>query len=499
MEQRSIRQVAAWANGRTEAPDRPLNGVTVDSRAIVRDDLFVALQGDNYDGHDFLGEAFASGAGAALVDRPGAAKIHQAMGRAVILVDDSRAALARLAAAHRRALDLKVVGITGSNGKTTTKEMLKLLLPRAAASPKSFNNEIGVPLTLLAANDRHEYCICEIGSNAPGEIAMLSSIAKPDVGIVLNIGESHLQGLGDLNGVAEEKFNLVESLGPDGCAILNWDDERTRAMIPDAPGYVLSFGTWTQADVFAAEIRTIGYKLSFKLLGKRRVNLDLIGVHNVHNALAACSAALWLGHDPNDIADRIEAFAPAPMRMAVEQVGQVRLINDAYNANPRSMRAALAEIGYRAGGRRIAVLGDMHELGKASDVLHAEVGRDAAKARVDVVWAIGPKSERIAQAARDAGVRDVHWSPDVMSAQNDPKVRVRSRDVVLFKASRAMRLERLYDTVKADVQSRRRTAAPALPRKSEPAPSAGVPTSRLEASLLETLDETPRTGAERVP
>ncbi|MDH3591405.1 MAG: UDP-N-acetylmuramoyl-tripeptide--D-alanyl-D-alanine ligase, partial [Planctomycetota bacterium] len=379
---------------------------------------------------------------------------------------------------HRRDLGLTVIGITGSNGKTTTKEMLKLLLgSRAAASPRSFNNDVGVPLTLLSADRRHEFCIVEIGTNAPGEIAALAAVAEPDIGIVLNVSESHLEGLGSLEGVADEKAALIDALDEDGCAILNHDDPRTRAMAARAQGPVLSFGTWPDADVFGAAIRTIGYRLSFKLLGKRRVSLQLIGVHNVHNALAACAAALWLGEDPYEVAGRLEAYRPVPMRMAVERVGQVRLINDAYNANPRSVRAALQEMSYRAGGRRIAVLGDMLELGTTAESLHADVGRIAAEARIDVVWAIGPMSERIARAARDAGVRHVHWSSDVEAAMAHPPLRVKSRDVVLFKASRAMQFERLYDAVKKDVESRRRGARRGARCAPKGAPSSASKTS----------------------
>jgi UDP-N-acetylmuramoyl-tripeptide--D-alanyl-D-alanine ligase len=323
-------------------------------------------------------------------------------------------------------------------------------------SPKSFNNDLGVPLTLLGARRSQPVCVVEMGTNAPGEIAALAAIARPDVGVVLNIGASHLDGLKTVDGVAREKFALVEALGARGCAILNWDDPRTRAMVPRAPGPALTFGTWPQADVFAADVRTQGYSIAFRFLGRLRVSMRLIGVHNVHNAMAASAVALWLGHDPVAIGERLASYRPAPMRMSVESVGRVRLINDAYNANPRSMAAALSEMSYRAGGRRIAVLGDMHELGSDAAVFHEEIGERVARSRIDVLWAIGPLSEATARAARRAGVRHVHWSRDVGEAMARPPLKVRSRDVVLFKASRAMRLERVYDAVKSDLEDRRR-------------------------------------------
>jgi len=457
MERTSIRQVATWTGGNTAGADAPVSGVSIDSRTVERGDLFVALRGDRIDGHDFLGEAFASGGAAALVDDAAAAAEHRALGHPVVLVDCCRAALGRLAAAYRRSLDLKVVGITGSNGKTTTKEMLRLLLGgRAAASPRSFNNDLGVPLTLLGADRKHRVCIVEMGTNGPGEIAALAEMARPDVGVVLNVGESHLLGLRDVDGVAREKAALVEALPEDGCAVLNWDDARTRAMMEESPGYAMSFGTWPDADVFAADIRTIGYSLAFRFLGRRRVRLRMIGVHNVHNALAAASVALWLGDAPDDVCERLESFRPAPMRMAVESIGRIRLINDAYNANPRSVAAALHEMSYRSGGRRIAVLGDMHELGSDAATFHREIGETAARSRIDVLWAIGPLSEATAAAARDAGLRHVHWSPDVEAAAKRPPVKVKSRDVVLFKGSRGMRLERVYEAVKTAIELRRR-------------------------------------------
>ncbi len=461
MEQLSIRTVAAWTGGRYDGPDLRVSGVSTDSRGIVKDDLFVALRGATHDGHGYLGEAFASGAAAALVDSADAARVHHAMGRAVVVVADARRALGDLAAAYRKSLDLKVIGITGSNGKTTTKEMLRLLLgSRAAGSPKSFNNDIGVPLTLLSANRNHSWCVVEMGTSGPGEIARLAAIAAPDVGVVLNVGESHLERLGDLDGVAEEKGALVAALPVEGCAILNHDDPRTRAMAERAPGYAMTFGTWPEADLFAGDVRARGSTLSFLFLHRKRVRMSLIGLHNVHNALAASAAALWLGLDPWEVAVRLEEFRAAPMRMAMEEVGRVRLINDAYNSNPRSVASAILEMSWRGAGRRIAVLGDMLELGPRAEELHRAVGVQVARSRIDVLWAIGPLSQGTAAAAKGAGVPEVYWSPDVPKALAESPITPRARDVVLFKASRGVRMERVYDAVRERLLRRRRVARP---------------------------------------
>ena len=464
MEQLSIRQIAAWTGGTYDGPDMRVSGVAIDSRKARRGDLFLPLRGALHDGHEFLGEAFASGATAAPVDRADAARAHRGLGNAIVLVDDVRRALAAMATRYRASLDLKVIGVTGSNGKTTTKEMLRLIFgAQAAVSPRSYNNDLGVPLTLLTANRNHRICVVEMGSNAPGEIAALARIAQPDVGVVLNVGESHLQGLGDLDGVAEEKRALVRSLAPDGCAVLNWDDPRVRAMMRGTTCYTLTFGSWREADLFATDIRTRGRGLSFRPLDRWRIEMGTYGVHNVHNALAAAAAATWCGVHVCEAFESLKKFRPVDMRMAVEDIGRIRLVNDAYNANPRSVESAILEMGVRGGGRRIAVLGDMLELGPQAADLHARIGRAVAASSVDVLWAVGPLSEETARAARAAGLREVHWSEDVPTALQQMPFDAQSGDVVLFKASRGVRIERVYDAVKTRIvehRARRQQAAP---------------------------------------
>jgi UDP-N-acetylmuramoyl-tripeptide--D-alanyl-D-alanine ligase len=388
----------------------------------------------------------------------------------VILVPSTRAALGLLAKGYRRSLPLRVIAITGTNGKTTTKEMLGLALgPGAVVPPRSFNNDIGVPLTLLKASRNDSVCVVEIGTNAPGEVAALADIAGPDVGIVLNVGEGHLEGLGDLEGVAREKGALVEALGPEGCAILNHDDPRTRAMARRCRGYVLTFGLTPEADVFGGLPRASGRGVSFLFLNRRRVRLPVIGIHNAMNALAAASAAMWLGRGPEEVCERLESYRGVPMRLSLEQVGQVRLIRDCYNANPRSLLAAIGELTRTAGGRRVLVLGDMLELGARSASLHEAAGRSAAASGVQVLWAIGPRAERAADAARAAGMREVFWSPDVETALERPPFEPRSRDRILFKGSRGMRLERVADAVKARILRRaaRHVSAPPVPASPE--------------------------------
>jgi len=472
MEQRSIRQLAEWAGGSYEGPDLPVAGISIDTRTIARGEMFVAVRGAR-DGHAFVGEAFVTGAAAALVEREDVAAEQRQMGRPVIRVDDARRALARIARRHRDALGLTVVGVTGSVGKTTTKEMLRLVLGAGTVvSPASFNNDLGVPLTLLRAGRHDRVCVVEIGTSAPGEIAALAEIARPDIGVVLNVAEAHLEKLGDLDGVAREKFALVVSLGPEGCAVLNHDDPRTREMMRRAPGFVLGFGTTPEADVYGDPIHVGRGVVSFQLFRKTRVRLHAFGRHLVSNALAAAAVGLWLGRHPCEIAQRLAAFRPAPMRMAVERCGGARLVLDAYNANPRSTVAALRELAQLPGAsRRIAVLGDMLELGRHAADCHERIGRFAAGLGLDALWAVGPLSEVTARAARAGGMREVHWAPDVESAAARIPFRPRARDAILFKASRAMRLERLFQEVKAALLERARAREEARARSEEAAPA----------------------------
>ncbi|MGQ0612507.1 MAG: UDP-N-acetylmuramoyl-tripeptide--D-alanyl-D-alanine ligase [Planctomycetaceae bacterium] len=473
MEQRSIREIAAWAGGQYEGPDLPVAGVRIDSRSVAPGDLFVALRGKHKDGHEFLGEAFASGAAAALVERKEIVATHRGMGRAMIVVPDVRRALGAIAARYRRALGFRVAGVTGSVGKTTTKEMLRLALGAGtAASPESFNNDLGVPLTLLGTSRTDAVCVVEIGTSGPGEIAALAALAAPDVAVVLNVGESHLERLGNLEGVAREKCALVESLGREGCAVLNDDDPRTRAMMRRAPGPVLTFGMTPRADVYGDCVRAGRGSVSFQLFRKTRVRMSVFGTHHVPNALAAAAVALWLGRPAADVAERLSAFRPAPMRMAVEAVGGTRLILDAYNANPRSAEAAVRELGRAGGsGRRILVLGDMLELGTRAPAYHERLGRIAAASGITALWAIGPLSEATARGARDAGLGSVFWSADVEEAIAHPPIRPRTRDVVLFKASRAMRLERLHAAIKEAIGARSRARPASTARSGETLPA----------------------------
>ena len=429
--------------------------VTTDSRTIEPGSLFVPIRGKKQDAHAFIGQAFLAGAGFALAAKD--ADLSRVPGN-VIRVPDTTRALGDIARFHRSRFDVPVIGITGSCGKTTTKEMMRLALgDGVVASPASYNNEIGVPLTLLQMDKQTAACIVEIGTNAPGEVATLARIARPTVGVVTNVEEAHLQGLGNVRGVLKEKAALLAALPQDGAAVVNADNYYCREMMEKAPCFLISYGTWEDADVFGTKARVTANGIGFDLYGRMPFEIPALGVHNVHNALAAIAVALWLGRDPMDVLAALARYQAPKMRMSREDVGEVILINDAYNANPRSMEAAVIELGARpAAGRRVAVFGDMLELGDQTERCHRELGRKLANARIDAVWAVGENARFIAEEAAKGGMAAdrCHHQATVEDALANPPLAPRPGDTWLFKASRGMALERLLDATKARIGAR---------------------------------------------
>ncbi len=424
--------------------DPLIEAVTTDSRHVPANSLFVPIRGLNFDGHAFMQEAFTRGASFTLVSADTAASRVPSKG---IIVKDTVKALGDLARWHRSRFDVPVIGITGSCGKTTVKEMCRLVLgDDLVASQASYNNEIGVPLTLLEMDSSTRAAIVEIGTNAPGEIAYLANIARPTIGILTNVEEAHLAGLGTMHGVMREKAALLEALPAGGAAIVNADNYYCREIMDELDCHVVTFGLWEDADVFGLESRHTEDGIAFDLYGRMAFELRTLGKHNVSNALAAIAAGLWLGRDPNEIKQALARFRPAAMRMTKERVGPVTLINDAYNANPRSMDAAICELALRrCPGRRVAVLGEMLELGEQTERYHRSLGRKVAGEGIDLLWAIGPNAEAMAQEALCFGLRAEHvrWHETIDDAMLDPAFDPMPGDAWLFKASRSMRLENL--------------------------------------------------------
>jgi len=458
----SLADIASMVDGElTGAPDSGLTvtgGVTLDSRTVGAGDLFVAVPGERVDGHDFLPAAAAAGAVAALTTRPDGAL-------PCVVVADPVAALGRLAAGvHARltAGGLVTLGLTGSSGKTSTKDLLGQVLAAAGPTvspPGSYNNDIGLPLTVLSADATTRYLVLEMGSRGVGHIARLCGVARPQVGVVLNVGSAHLGEFGTAEGIAVAKGELVAALPPDGTAVLNADDQRVMGMRERTRARVVTVGRAAAADVRATDVvLDDGGRASFSLAAAGQthpVTLRVVGEHQVANALSAAGAALAVDMSPADVAAALSAAEPrSRWRMEVDRRGDgVTVVNDAYNANPESMRAALAALAGLAGERRIAVLGGMAELGPDAAAEHERLGRDAVAAGADLIVAVGADAVGIAQGATAAGHREGEESvhvPDRVAARELLAQLLRPGDVVLVKASRSYGLELLAADLLAD-------------------------------------------------
>jgi UDP-N-acetylmuramoyl-tripeptide--D-alanyl-D-alanine ligase len=422
----------------------PLNGFSIDSRTVRPGDCYVALRGPRFDGHDFVAEASRKGAVAAVVERDGAVP----PGFPRVCVTETVGALGRLAAAHRNRLRARVIAVTGSNGKTTTKEMLSHILAgrlRVAGAVKSYNNAIGVPLTLLGAGLDADALVVEAGTNHPGEIDVLASIIRPDIAVITHVGPSHLEGLGDEAGVAREKSALLGHIREGGAAVLNADNPWTAAMAAACRHRTVMFGVGHGAQVKAADIQWQARAIRFRV-GEVAFRLEMLGEWNVSNALAAAAAAREAGAPLEESAERLKTFAPPAMRMEVREAGGVVWVNDAYNANPASSLAAISEFGrLKPSGRRVVAFGDMRELGPESPRYHRSIGEALARIALDcavfVGVEVGPAAARFRELTGDVvAVREV---PDADAAAKALAQYLRPGDMVLLKGSRALGLERI--------------------------------------------------------
>ncbi len=428
------------------------SGVSIDSRTLQPGEIFFALEGERTDGHRFVREALEKGAAAAVVHTDVA--VDDAHNERVIRVEDTLRSLGETARAWRRKWGGVVIAVTGSNGKTTTREMIYHILSGAMPckrSPRSFNTVTGVPLTLLQAGSEDRALVVELGTNAPGEIRELAGIAEPDIGVITNIAESHLEGLGSIEGVAEAKGELLDAL-PDGApAFLNADDPWFDGLAGRHRGVVKSFGLGPRAAFRARAVRPTSRGSWFLVNDTIEVDLPVPGAHNVANAAAALAVAEHMGLSVAAAAARLRDFRLPPMRYQAEAIHGVTVITDCYNANPGSMRAALRTFAERpVTGRRVAVLGDMMELGEAGEGLHAALGADLIRYGLDAVWALGEFGPALVDAARRSGLDGVArcaGSPaEVVSAIRDA---VRPGDAILVKGSRGMEMEKLVELFRA--------------------------------------------------
>lgn len=459
----TLAEVAAATGGTLHDAD-PGTPVTApafsDSRAVRPGGLFVAVAGERVDGHDFGSAVVEAGAAAVLAARP--------LGVPSVVVDDPVTALGLLArSVHDRLVagGLVSIGLTGSSGKTSTKDLLAQVLETAGptVAPRgSLNTEVGVPVTVLEADEKTRHLVVEMGARGPGHIAYLCEIAPPRIGVVLNVGAAHAEKFGGPESTAEAKRELVEAVPAGGVAVLNADDELVMSMEPHSEGRVVTFGRAASADVRAEELRLdpLG-RPSFRLVvpeGNADVQLRLHGAHHVSNALAVAAVARELGMPVTDVAAALSAATPrSRWRMEVtERADGVTVVNDAYNANPESMRAALetlAGIGARSGRRTVAVLGEMLELGAASTAEHERVGRLARRSGVDRLVVVGDGARSVHDGALAEGAVDGEESvvvADVPGALEVLLPALRPDDVVLVKASRGVGLERVADALLGD-------------------------------------------------
>ena len=451
--------LAGACSGRVLRRGSDASRIVVDSREVRSGDCFVALCGENFDGHDFLPQVLAKGAAGVVVSRS-MSRADLGAGAFFVRVEDTSSALLSIAHAHRMRRRAKVIGITGSCGKTSTKDMLGEVLGRVmptVQSPQSFNNHVGVPLTIFQVSRETRAAVVEIGTNAPGEIEQLAAVAKPDIGIVTRVDESHLMRLHTLRGVALEKSNLVAALRADGLAILNGDDPSSSWMRDVTDARVLEVRVGREADWFATDVQFHGLGTSFRLQGETAVTLPRLGTHNVYNALFTIAAARELGVSEDDILAGLCDVPPTARRLECKRLGDIAIIDDTYNSNLASARAALLALtGLKTGGRRLVVLGEMLELGDQSEAMHRQLGDEVARSSVDLLVTVGEGALPLAQAALSAGMKSssVHAVADPQAALEMLEPELRSGDWLLCKASRGVGLDRLVDGLEERLSAR---------------------------------------------
>ncbi len=450
--ERTLTQFAAACGGRLKGADRPFSGVSIDTRTLQGGELFIALRGPRFDGGEFVAAALERGAAGAVLER------EQSVSCAQIIVADAQLALQRAGQAWREACSIPVVGVAGSNGKTTTKEMTAAILGETGeclATRGNLNNHIGVPLTLLRLEASHRFAVIEMGANRAGEVAELVRIARPTVGLITNAGAEHLEGFGSLEGVARAEGEMVAGLAPAATAVLNADDAFLALWRSMTPARVVTFGFGAHADFRASDLESTltagGFLTRFMLtcpLGTASVELHVGGRHNVANALAAAAAAASAGASLRHICTGLASVRPVPGRLQLKQAESgAWIIDDSYNANPSSVRSGIEVLATLAGARWL-VLGDMAELGAFAESAHIEIGEFARAQGIERLYATGPLAA-LAVERFGAGAR---WFPEAGALAEALRAALREAGpavVVLVKGSRINRLERVVAALAA--------------------------------------------------
>ena len=428
-------------------------GVSIDSRTIKPKEIFLAIRGENFDGHDYIAQALAKGAGCVIFSDPKKAPVKSRVA-ASVLVPNTVFALGSLARYHRERFDIPVIAITGSSGKTTTKEMVAWVLSGKYEVHKNKgtqNNLIGVPLTLLSIHSRHDICVIELGTNHKGEIRHLAQIAKPNVGIITNIGPAHLEFLENLKGVYKEKIELVRQLSPPAIALLNKSDIALSSLSRIKTRPLFFYGINRDCEFNATEINYSPEGISFLVNNAHVLQLRHYALHNVSNAMAAIGCGLLFGVDIGVIREKIRTFDSPEMRLKEIKLKNCVVIDDSYNSNPQSLKQAIDVLCRQpSSGRRILVMGDMMELGAKSQEFHSYFGNYISKKPIDVLVTMGTFSKWTSESARKNGMRTeavVHCD-DCPRAVEFLSAQVRPGDVLLIKGSRSMKMERIVAFLK---------------------------------------------------
>jgi UDP-N-acetylmuramoyl-tripeptide--D-alanyl-D-alanine ligase len=440
-------------------------GYSIDSRTVAAGQLFFAVKGDRFDGHDFVEAALAAGAVAAVVKKellqggeisPG----HQAQ---LLAVEDTLAALQTLGAGVRRIWGKPLIAVTGSAGKTTTKEAIARVLSarfRVMKSEGNLNNHFGLPLQLLRLEAEHELAVIEMGMSHAGEIAALAHIAKPEIGVVTNVAPVHLEFFDSVAGIARAKYELIEALPASGTAVLNADDEYVSQFGRDFKGRVVTFGIHKPADIRAENVRPMaGGGSEFELAVescREPIRLALLGEHNVYNALAAAAVGLERGMTPSEVARALAELVPADKRGQVLDLAGATVINDCYNSNPKALNAMVDSLAAMPAKRHIVVAGEMLELGGAAGELHRECGQYMAEQKIDFVLGVRGMAAELVTGARQRGVSAEFVATPEEAAEWLAR-EIKPGDAVLLKASRGVRLEKALDAWKLQLDAARRT------------------------------------------
>ena len=427
-------------------------GVTTDTRKVEEGMLFVALKGEKFDGHDFIAEAAKKGAIGAIVNKDYDVSRLEDVEIDILAVNDTLKAYQDLAKLWRSKFSIPVIGITGSNGKTTTKDLTAAVLSgkwNVLKTQANFNNEIGLPMTLLQLNKSYDVAVVEMGMRGLGQIKLLTDIAKPTIGVITNVGETHMELLGSIENIAKAKSEMAQAIEIDGKVVLNADDEHVAKMHEVTKARPIYFGINHAADVKAFNVKTVGEgKTEFDaFIGENMAHftLNMLGIHNVYNCLAALAVGYACGLTIEEMQKGLASFKPTAMRFEYKKVGDFNVINDAYNASPMSTKAALSNLAKVTDGRKILVMGDMFELGSVEVKAHEDIAVQAKEAGISIIVTRGTLTQNTARKAREIGIPEVYECANHEEAVAILKKVLQKDDTVLFKGSHGMHMEKIIE------------------------------------------------------